>query len=273
MELRCCPNQFPEGYVPPTTPKPTPPTPHPSIPTDFEVKHLAPILYSTVYMDGFEYHCTAIILSPTKLLTTSKCVGKKVRQKPSRIAVGVTDPRINYDEELEFAVTRNIKQMNNDLALLELRTAIDFTDKAMANGSIAILCHTDELAGQPKLYAVGFAQNTVTNCGLFQTRLERLSDCRVPELRLPVRGIDITSTHICARAMPESSARSDGCINCLTASSSVLHVERADGSLCVAGIATPTTDECNLTDNPVLYTIFLNSAFKNFLGLPESASN
>lgn len=49
--------------------------------------------------------------------------------------------------------------MNKDLALLELHTAIDFSDKLMENASIAVLCHADELAGQPKLYAVGFAQN------------------------------------------------------------------------------------------------------------------
>ncbi|XP_023176415.1 uncharacterized protein LOC111603168 [Drosophila hydei] len=271
-ELHCCPNRFPKAYVPPTTSTPLPPTtPPPHHSTVIQLsnfKHLVPILYLSKHLDYFDYHCTAIILSPTRLLTTSRCVGPNIAGTPSRIAVGVTDPRVNYDEELEYEIKSGIKQMNKDLALLELHTAIDFSDKLMENASIAVLCHADELAGQPKLYAVGFAQNEATNCGLFKLRLERLSDCRVPELSRPVTGINTNATHICVRAMPETSPRLDGCKNCLTATSSVLHVERSDGSLCVAGIATPTTDECTVNSDSTLYTIFVNRAFKAFLGLP-----
>ncbi|XP_030079298.1 uncharacterized protein LOC115482955 isoform X2 [Drosophila hydei] len=236
------------------------------VPKELRFPYLASLQYVGPLHDDFVFRCTAIILSSKQLLTTSICVGSKERENPNSVVLGVSDMRGHIDEKLTFQLKTNAMQINNDVVLFDLHTDINFKDQSMKNVSMATLCYENELTEQSRLYAVGFAQNEATNCGLFKLRLERLSDCRVPELSRPVTGINTNATHICVRAMPETSPRLDGCKNCLTATSSVLHVERSDGSLCVAGIATPTTDECTVNSESTLYTIFVKIGFKNACG-------
>lgn len=50
-----------------------------------------------------------------------------------------------------------------------------------------------------------------------------------------------------------AAGQDSNCVPCLTASASVLHVPQADGTLCVAGIATPTTNECVRNKTELIY--------------------
>ncbi|EDW58137.1 uncharacterized protein Dvir_GJ15193 [Drosophila virilis] len=229
--------------------------------------HLASLgYYKADTLDEIEYRCTAIILSPNQLLATSKCVGNKIYEKPNRVLVGVTDPRKFFDPELEFELTTKV-QYKNDLALFTLSTSIDVSKTEMANVSLALLCNETELEGVPKLYAVGFAQDNGSNCGLFKTRLERFNDCTNKN-----PGTIDKSRNLCL--VPQRNAShagvSDDCTKCLTASTSVLHVERADGSFCVAGIATPTTNDCIVNSGPIYYTSIVSRDVGNF---PITANN
>nr|XP_032295926.1 uncharacterized protein LOC6635432 [Drosophila virilis] len=263
QELLCCPDRA-EAISRTLTPTATPET----IPVQMST-HLASLgYYKADTLDEIEYRCTAIILSPNQLLATSKCVGNKIYEKPNRVLVGVTDPRKFFDPELEFELTTKV-QYKDDLALFTLSTSIDVSKTEMANVSLALLCNETELEGVPKLYAVGFAQDNGSNCGLFKTRLERFNDCTKVELKRQVSAID-KSRNLCL--VPQRNAShagvSDECTKCLTASTSVLHVERADGSFCVAGIATPTTNDCIVNSGPIYYTSIVNRAGEEVL--PEN---
>lgn len=55
-----------------------------------------------------------------------------------------------------------------------------------------------------------------------------------------------------------SAGQDSNCVQCLTASASVLHVPQADGTLCVAGIATPTTNECVRNKEELVYYTMIN---------------
>ncbi|XP_064538510.1 uncharacterized protein LOC135428447 isoform X2 [Drosophila montana] len=107
QETVCCPD-------PVETTKPAPPSPAPTteiIPVQMS-SHLASLgYYSANTQDEIVYRCTAIILSPTQLLATTKCLGAKIYEKPNRVLVGVTDPSISLGSELEFELT---KGANND---------------------------------------------------------------------------------------------------------------------------------------------------------------
>ncbi|XP_064538583.1 uncharacterized protein LOC135428470 [Drosophila montana] len=247
-EMFCCPDEFHGVKVSSAT----------SAPTDnnrLSFNHLASLGYYADNLYEIVYRCTAIILSPTQLLATTKCLGAKIYEKPNRVLVGVTDPRISLGSELEFELTANV-HYKNDLAVFKLFSSIDLSQQKMANVSLATICNKTELEGDPKLYAVGFAQNHDSNCALFKTRLERFNDCTKVELKRQVSGIDTSRTHMCLVPQPNAShgGQGDGCTKCLTASTSVLHVERADGSFCVAGIATPTTNDCIVNSDPIYYT-------------------
>ncbi|XP_030567069.1 uncharacterized protein LOC115767069 isoform X2 [Drosophila novamexicana] len=256
-EMFCCPDAMPGPMVSSLT------LAGPTVQNSFN--HLASLgYYKADTLDEIVYRCTAIILSPTQLLATSKCVGNKIFEKPNRVLVGVTDPRKFFDPELEFELTTKV-QYKNDLALFSLASSIDVNKTELANLSLASLCNETELEGDPKLYAVGFAQDNGSNCGLFKTRLERFNDCTKVDLKRQVSGID-KSRNLCLVPQPNASLPGvrDDCTKCLTASTSVLHVERADGSFCVAAIATPTTNDCIVNSGPIYYTSIVGKDVGNF---------
>lgn len=94
-------------------------------------------------------------------------------------------------------------------------------------------------------------------CGLFRQKLKPISSnkCLGANNTLNVT-IDMEQSHYCMEAVLEKNS-SDGqdsnCVQCLTASASVLHIQRADGTLCVEGIATPTTNKCLRNEKELLY--------------------
>lgn len=93
-------------------------------------------------------------------------------------------------------------------------------------------------------------------CGLFRQKLRLMSTnkCSGAKNALNVT-IDMENSHYCMEAVENSSSdgQDSNCVQCLTASASVLHIQGADGTLCMAGIATPTTNECHRKDNELIY--------------------
>lgn len=120
-------------------------------------------------------------------------------------------------------------------------------------------CSPTDLDKNPKLFAVGFAQtqgDDDTPCGIFQRKLKLISfdKCKAIKSDLNVSTI-MPHTHICVEPDLEHppTLQEPNCTQCLTASASVLHVQQDDGNLCVAGIATPTTDVCSENKMEMLY--------------------
>ncbi|EDV97601.1 GH14606 [Drosophila grimshawi] len=237
-------------------------------------KHLASLVYLNSDLDAFLYRCTAIVLSSTKLLTTTHCVGNGVNRKPNRALFGYSDLRnFNILEHPEMTIEimqNNIKFLNNDLALLELAKPIDFDKPALSNVSVASLCTEYEMVADPKFNAVGFAQNDDdTNCNMFSSRLVKSMECANVPVKPEVEGLYIPRTHLCLAPIPADSqpSQNGSCTKCLMASTSVLHLERYDGSICVAGIATPTKSKCVVNKNPIYYTSIGSSSATYFIGM------
>ncbi|ALC49995.1 CG15046, partial [Drosophila busckii] len=95
------------------------------------------------------------------------------------------------------------------------------------------------------------------NCGLFKTqlRLVDFNECRNVHNEFEMLNIS-KRTHLCLRPVQNSRTNLSGpnnCQRCLIASSSVLHVEQANGSVCVLGIATPTMADCIQSEGPLYY--------------------
>lgn len=93
--------------------------------------------------------------------------------------------------------------------------------------------------------------------------------CRNVLNTLKVEDIGDANTHVCVTPGRNYVTPDDdnSCSKCLTGTSSVLQLERPDGSYCVGGIATPTTNECNVNDvsDPLYYTLLLDSTIKNYI--------
>lgn len=90
----------------------------------------------------------------------------------------------------------------------------------------------------------------MSTCHLFRQELHLISADKC---------LDVSENdfHVClkpGKSIP-TPAENDKCVQCLTGSASVLHVQRSDGSICVAGLATPTTKVCESSDKPVSFTI------------------
>ncbi|TDG39162.1 hypothetical protein AWZ03_014416 [Drosophila navojoa] len=68
-------------------------------------------------------------------MATSKCVGNRMTERPSKVALGVVDTREYVEAYLEHELKSQRKIVNNDLALFYLNNAIDFTDKTMENST------------------------------------------------------------------------------------------------------------------------------------------
>lgn len=49
------------------------------------------------------------------------------------------------------------------------------------------------------------------------------------------------------------------CKQCLTGSASVLYVQQPNGNVCLAGIATPTSNKCLISSKPINFTLIKSS--------------
>ncbi|XP_032593889.1 uncharacterized protein LOC6565142 [Drosophila grimshawi] len=259
-EMLCCPSQRSISSFP-QAPKQS-------------FNHLAFLLYlNPTTLDEYVIRCTAIVLSSTKVLTSSTCVDRE-NDEPSKVVVGFSNARnfnlFVHDKEIFDIKVRETTQLYNDIALLVLNRQINLDQ--MPNARSATLCIEEEAKGASNLYAVGFAQGVDgNNCDLFTTPLVLSDDCSLVQATRRVEGFDIPGMHLCVKPISggSHSRQMDSCSKCLTASSSVLHVQRTDGSFCVAGIATPTTNKCVVNNNSIYYTSVVNSDARMFHGKYE----
>ncbi|XP_034477966.1 uncharacterized protein LOC117784359 [Drosophila innubila] len=257
-------NDFHCGYETPFSPRmyccpDDPPLPRATPTRQTYAKHLVSLRYlNPVTLDDYIYQCTGVIVSPSFVLATTKCLGKNIVSRPNKILLGSTDPSKYVDSQIATDIKRNISY-NNELVLFELEKELT-SSQLSGIVSVAPTCLTSDVKGDPKTFAVGFAFNLdeSTNCALFsqQMRNVHIDQCRNVENKRQIQGLNFENSHLCfePETVSSNSRQSEQCLRCLTASSSVLHVQRPDGSYCVAGIATPTTDECVENGAPVYYT-------------------
>ncbi|XP_068155138.1 uncharacterized protein [Drosophila tropicalis] len=278
MELVCCPNGHngnatASTVTPASTSSPTSPAspavfePQPSTTTPKETPvrsyldnfgHLASLKYfKDEYMDDTIYSCTALIIDDYFVLTNYACRIFN-NQPPLKVRLGL---QTNHQQISE--IKQPLKVHEFDLVAIEMFDKLNNT--IAPDAKIAEFCTQADMKNYTKLFAVAFAQKNHENCDLFQKEMRMLSYGACVNVRNKER-FEVNATresHWCLQ--PIKSRLNTGCIKCLRGSASVLHVERSDGGICVAGIATPTADECLPLRSPLYYTSILHQTNRNFL--------
>ncbi|XP_023034810.1 uncharacterized protein LOC111519279 [Drosophila willistoni] len=276
MELVCCPNGHNETATA-TTVSPTFSTsslaslsvsePQSTTPTPMQTPvrsyldnfgHLASLkYYKDEHMDDKIYSCTALIIDDNFVLTTYAC-HTLYNQPPLSVRLG---QQTNHQQISEIKQPLEVHEFD----LVAVETFRKLNNTIAPDAKIAEICTQVDMTNYTKLFAVGFAQNQHENCDLFQQEMEMLSYGACVNVRNK-EGFDVNVTnesHWCLK--PINGRSKSNCIKCLRGSASVLHVERSDGGICVAGIATPTGDECSPLRSPLYYTSFLHQTNRNFL--------
>ncbi|XP_017850569.1 uncharacterized protein LOC108605411 [Drosophila busckii] len=247
-ELFCCPKYLPEQH-----------------------KEVYPYLAFLGYLkpptlDEIVYRCTALVLSSNHLLATTNCFGSEIIDNPLQAVFGVHDARDYFTgkHQLELRGVEKPPVLRNDLVIYELDTSIEAAAFSF-NVSRANICAAQHLRDAVELRAIAYAQNNnAENCALFKQKLRLLpfKECsRVQNIR-QVEQIK-RKTHICLMPI-EIGAKLGPCTNCLIPSSSVLEAELQDGSVCVAGIATPTTADCVANMAPLYYTSIMSKSARDY---------
>ncbi|XP_033170655.1 uncharacterized protein LOC117147753 [Drosophila mauritiana] len=257
-ELVCCPNHQPQDPLSnklqalthsaaDSDPQPDPQKTYP---------HMASLRYlNPVTLDSYLYRCAALVAKENYVLTSAYCAGlEDVIQMPNRVRLGLVAP---FKEELVINGSFNY---NSDLVLFRLT-------RNYSSEAIAKICGQQDLDSSRKLMAVGFAQRNGVNCEWFEQEvsLRPFSTCNIT-VRSGMRSVE-SQTHFCVYPihMP-ATTRSGSCFRCLRAGASVLHAVQADGSACVAGIATPTGGKCYKSGNADLYyTSLVNGNVLDFI--------
>lgn len=250
-ELICCPDELP-SFEKETTIAP--------LVTSDELNYnfLASLAYlEPVKMDDFVYRFTALVLSPNLVLATSLSVHQTKNLLPIKVLLGTKDPRVYADTNVEVEIMKTSEYFN-DNTLFQLKDHIS-EDLLRTNVSIAKLCDRDDLSNYRTMSAIGFARNPEdgTSCSIFKQKMHLVdfNNCRNVINKNDV--VIDSFGHLCMTPGAEywTPWEDKRCLKCLIATSSVLQVERLDGSYCVGGIATPTTDDCVVSHDPLYYTI------------------
>ncbi|XP_060662911.1 uncharacterized protein LOC132795957 [Drosophila nasuta] len=221
--------------------------------------------YKNNKRDDYAYRCTGVLLSSSHILASKQCDAENDEDLPSKVKLGSQDARVNDESDIKIAVKQPTRY-KNDLVLIELRTTLN-TTQLVGNVSIAKLCHPDDLKGYPNFFAAGYSYSTEENesCTKFTMQLQNLNltECNNVKVMRQIEDLATDQSHFCLRPLP---IYKDGeeCSKCLTATSSVLHVQRMDGSQCVAGIATPTSNEFIEEDSPLYFTNILTNSVSDF---------
>ncbi|XP_062135269.1 uncharacterized protein LOC133844985 [Drosophila sulfurigaster albostrigata] len=231
----------------------------------FTGTHLVTMRYLTKYMDDYVYRCTGVVLSPSLVLASKQCDGAGDENLPSRVKLGSQDARVNDKSDIKIDIYRPTSY-KNDLVLINLRTRLNRTQLS-ENVTIANLCHPHDLLGHPNFFAAGYSYNTQANesCKKYTMQLENLNlnECNNVKVTRQIEDLATDQSHLCLRPIPTFEMKNE-CSKCLTATSSVLHVQRRDGSQCVAGIATPTNNECIEDESPLYFTNILTNSVADF---------
>lgn len=176
----------------------------------------------------------------------------------------------------------------NDLVLFEFNKPLS-QEEFERKGYRDPVCRLEDVTFETKLVAIGCGQDngkftncflcrlstsylsiTGSNCELFEqeVHLEEISKCRLVQNQRGVKGLG--SSQFCVRVgAAVTPVASDGnqCRKCLIPSTSVLHIKKPNGVYCVAGIATPTTSECDDRVEYLYFTNILGDAVSDFLNL------
>lgn len=82
--------------------------------SDSSFNHLGSLGYMNADLSETEYHCTAIVLAPSQLLTTTKCWGRSPRENPSSVWLGVGDFKPSTSsEEIHIEIRVCFYQIQN----------------------------------------------------------------------------------------------------------------------------------------------------------------
>ncbi|KAH8414862.1 hypothetical protein KR215_007588 [Drosophila sulfurigaster] len=235
----------------------------------FTGTHLVTMRYfKNEHLDEYVYRCTGVLLSSSHVLASKQCAGEEGEEivRPSRVMLGSQDARVDDKSDIKKDI-KKLTSYKNDLVLIKLRTTLNKT-QLMGNVSIAKLCDPVDLQRNPNFFAAGYSYNTQENesCTKFTMQLQNLNlkECNNVKVTRQIEDLATDQSHFCLRPLP-TFERKNECSKCLTATSSVLHVERMDGTQCVAGIATPTNNECIEEDTPLYFTNILRNSVYDFL--------
>ncbi|KAH8288232.1 hypothetical protein KR054_011416, partial [Drosophila jambulina] len=249
--LICCPN--PGSPFVPKRP--------PSIPSESDARryrHVAQLRFLVGYMDEERYRCTAVLVQPNFVLTSALCGEKEndVSESPNHARLGHHSP---YQDAIEILLDSPASYTyKNDLSLLKL-------DGNFSKESVATICTQPDFDRAQKLVAIGFSQLNGVNCDMFkmEVSLREFSDCHVERNR-HVEGIG-NQTHFCVAPLKPQKAAPGACVQCLRGTASVLHAVLPDRSVCVAGVATPTSSNCHNPGARLYYTSLMNAEVADFL--------
>ncbi|XP_017041928.1 uncharacterized protein LOC108088589 [Drosophila ficusphila] len=252
-KLICCPNQPPQDpSIIPTIPPKSPGNSSSELDPQTLYPHMGSFRYlNAITLDSYLYRCAALIVKQNLVLTSAYCAGlEDVVEMPNRFRLGLVNP---FQEELP---TKNSYVHNDDLVLFGLTG--NFKMEAVAK-----ICRQQDIDSCRKLVAVGFAQKDDVNCEWFEQEvsLKPFGECNVVTT-LKVDG----ESHLCVYPINTPEVTKGSCFRCLRAGASVLHAIQADGSVCAAGVATPTGGGCyNIGRADLHYTSLVNQSALDFI--------
>ncbi|XP_062140226.1 uncharacterized protein LOC133848607 [Drosophila sulfurigaster albostrigata] len=233
---------------------------------NFTGTHLVTMRYfKNENRDEYAYRCTGVLLSSSHVLASKQCDAEEDEDIASKVKLGSQDARVIDESDIKIDVKKPTSY-KNDLVLIKLRTALN-TTQLTENVSIAKLCHPEDLTGHPNFFAAGYSYNTQENesCTKFTMQLQNLNlkECNNVKVTRQIEDLATDQSHFCLLPLPIYK-EGEECSKCLIATSSVLHVERMDGTQCVAGIATPTYNKCIEEDSPLYFTNILTHSVSDF---------
>ncbi|SPP86382.1 uncharacterized protein LOC117588738 [Drosophila guanche] len=252
MELVCCPKQPPNMQT--TFVRPLSHTEYMSERGRRLYPHVASLRYlNPVTLDSQIFRCTAFLLKENLALSSAACVGSVIAD-PNHVQLGIEEPFKDIQE------INNITHHNNDLVLIRMRNGY-------GREFIAEICSQADVDNRLKLVAVGFSQKNEENCQWFEKEVTIFTfhSCDRVSINRPLSGID-ANNHLCVTpGMERQSSTPGACVDCLRGSASGLHAIRRDGSVCLLGIATPTSKSCTSSTHPLYYTSLLGPSNRRFL--------
>ncbi|XP_022233188.2 uncharacterized protein LOC111081428 [Drosophila obscura] len=270
VELICCPKEPPEPSLQAvsSTTQSRLPAGGQRVPQPERVRepygHVTALQYlAPQTLDSYIFRCTGFLLKENFVLTSAACAGS-LMEEPNHVRLGPEEP---FGDSREI---NNITYHGNDLVLLR-------TSQGYGREFIAEICRQEDLDNRRKLVAVGFSQKNGENCQWFEqeVNIAPFARCDRVSINRLVTGIDPVN-HFCVAPAGASPPPPPGsCVPCLRGSASGLHVIRGDGTVCLAGVATPTSKACAAGTKHLYYTSLLgprNSRFLNdMLQVPAAA--
>lgn len=147
--------------------------------SNYSINHLGSLEYNSADLMGTEYRCTAILISPNHMLTTTDCDGSQIpSERPSHVLLA--------SQSAETGITLGIKSgteiLGDVLVLNSLSRPV--SEKEFATTvSVVPRCKDVKLNKETKLLAIGFGQKEGEERSLLFSR-NVLSNVKLLQLQM-----------------------------------------------------------------------------------------